>query len=277
MKKICAITMARNDEFFLEKWINYYGNCFGEENLYILLDGEDQSIPVNSGKANVIKYPRISKQVIAAEKMRLLILSQKAAQLLKEYDLVVGTDADEYLLVDPKCNYTLSEYLNQIDCPVCMSGLGMDVGQNLNKESEIDGGKLFLQQRSYAFVSSRYTKPVIVSKPVHWGSGFHRVKGHNFHIDANLYLFHFGCFDKNMLKSRFSDKDRMAAGWARHIKKRFRTINFVTNKTAKNGDKYLPIARIFQTICRPIYALNKPSMACWHLVVTIPERFKNVL
>ena len=52
--------MARNDEFFLEKWINYYGNCFGEENIYILLDGEDQSIPANLGKTNVIKYPRIT-------------------------------------------------------------------------------------------------------------------------------------------------------------------------------------------------------------------------
>ena len=31
-KKICAITMARNDAFFLEHWIAYYGAIWGKEN-----------------------------------------------------------------------------------------------------------------------------------------------------------------------------------------------------------------------------------------------------
>ena len=30
--------MARNDAFFLEHWIAYYGSLLGEENLYIYLD-----------------------------------------------------------------------------------------------------------------------------------------------------------------------------------------------------------------------------------------------
>ena len=38
MKKIAIITMARNDENFLNKWVSYYGKEFGEENLYIFLD-----------------------------------------------------------------------------------------------------------------------------------------------------------------------------------------------------------------------------------------------
>ena len=45
LKKIAAITMARNDEFFLERWIKYYGDALGKDNLYIYLDGEDQTIP----------------------------------------------------------------------------------------------------------------------------------------------------------------------------------------------------------------------------------------
>ena len=35
MKNICAITMVRNDDFFLRKWISYYGKELGEENLYV--------------------------------------------------------------------------------------------------------------------------------------------------------------------------------------------------------------------------------------------------
>ena len=45
MKRIAAITMVRNDAFYLRKWTAWYGAQLGEENLYILLDGRDQPIP----------------------------------------------------------------------------------------------------------------------------------------------------------------------------------------------------------------------------------------
>lgn len=276
MKKIAVITMARNDEMFLNKWISYYGSIFGEENLYVYLDGFDQQAPAKAGKANIIKCERIDGNVVGAEKRRLSHLSKMAAEHLKKYDLVIGCDADEFLVVDPALEVGLGEYLSGVRIDYCLSGLGLDVGQDLNAESDIDPLKPYLMQRGKAYLSSRYTKPVIVAKPGLWGSGFHRYKGHNFHIDPNLYLFHFGCFDNAMLEARFSDKDRMAAGWGRHIRKRFRTIRYCTSIKPK-GEWALRAARIIQTILRPIYSLNKPSMGCIKWVVNIPERFKNIL
>lgn len=278
MKKIAVITMARNDAFFLKHWIAYYGAQLGEENLYIYLDGSDQPIPPTAGKANVFHCERIPGQVVSAEKRRLGHLSKMAAELLQTYDLVIGVDADEFLVVDPTEGKTLREYLSEINFSLnpTVSGLGLDVGQNTKMEFEFDENQSFLAQRNYALVSSRYTKPCVISKPVTWGSGFHRVKGHNFRIDKNLYLLHFGVFDLKMVEDRFKDKDRLAAGWERHMKKRARTITLVTEKKAKDGDKFLPIARKFQTFVRPIYALNKPSMGRWKLVVKIPERFKKI-
>ena len=137
----------------------------------------------------------------------------------------------------------------------------------------------FLQQRSYAYVCSRYTKPVIVNKPCRWGAGFHRVKGHNFSIDENLYLFHFGSFDMKMIEDRFKDKDRIGAGWGKHIARRAKTIYMVSDAKAdiKSGDRYLQLARKVQTLLRPIYALNKPSMGHWKLLIKIPERFRQLL
>ena len=35
MKRIAALTMVRNDDFFLRKWVEYYGSELGKENLYI--------------------------------------------------------------------------------------------------------------------------------------------------------------------------------------------------------------------------------------------------
>ena len=83
-KKICAITMARNDAFFLEHWIAYYGAILGKENLYIYLDGTDQPIPPTAGEATVVHCERIPGQVVAAERRRLTHLSNMASELLKK-------------------------------------------------------------------------------------------------------------------------------------------------------------------------------------------------
>lgn len=277
MKRICAITMARNDAFFLKKWIQYYGEQLGEENLFAFLDGKDQSYNEYVGLAHITAVDRIGGQVVSAEKKRLAFLSKQAALLLQEYDLVIGCDVDEFLVVDPQLNMTLREYLSQRKINVSLSGLGLDVGQHLQKETQIRADQNFIEQRRYAVLSSRYTKPVVVAKPVTWGSGFHRVKGHNFHIDKHLYLFHFGYFDDAMIQARMADKDRQAAGWAKHIEKRTRTIRTVTAQKALDGDTYMPLARIIQTWLRPIYALNKPSMAWFKWVVYIPQRFCKIL
>jgi hypothetical protein len=276
-KKVAAITMARNDDFFLTRWINYYGKELGEENLYIYLDGEDQPVPKNAGKVNVFHQKRVVEHVVSAEKRRLGFLSEVAKKLFQSYDIVIGVDADEFVVVDPQSGKTLVEYLSEIDIKSSVSGLGMDVGQLMGKEETLNGDLPFLSQREYALISTRYTKPSVISKPVNWGSGFHRIKGKNFHIDPNLYLFHFGSVDYKMIQDRFLDKDRMATGREGHIKKRAKTIDIISNKKAKLDEKWLAIARTIQTYIRPIYALNKPAMFGWKLVVKIPDRFKGIV
>jgi hypothetical protein len=276
-KKIAAITMARNDDFFLTRWIEYYGKELGEENLYIYLDGEDQPIPPNAGKVNVHHEKRVVEHVVSAEKRRLAFLSSVAKNLLETYDIIIGVDADEFLLVDPNCGKSLVQYLSEIPIVPSVSGLGVDVGQDLNEEATLDKSASFLEQRSYALISSRYTKPSVIAKPVSWGSGFHRVKGHNFRIDPNLYLFHFGSVDYKMIQDRFLDKDRMATGREGHIKKRAKTIDIITRSNPKTAEKWFSIARKLQSIARPIYSWNKPTMLKWKLVIKIPDRFKGIV
>lgn len=277
MKKIAAITMARNDSFFLKKWISYYGRELGRENLYVFLDGLDQEVPEGSEGVSITKVEKIKGKVVALDRARLKFLSDRAAELLTDYDLIIGCDADEFLVVDPKLEISLRAYLSTLNIQSSASGLGLDIGQNLNEEKPIIENENFLSQRSYAFVSTRYTKPVVIAQPLTWGSGFHRIKGENFHIAEHLYLIHLGGFDDNMLMARFSDKDRMAGGWAKHIEKRRKTIVEVTKRKAIALDKISKKLRLFQTFCRKPYAWNKPSMAWWKVVVKLPERFKNIL
>jgi len=270
--------MVRNDDFYLKKWVGYYGGQLGLENLYIYFDGKDQIIADFCKGTNAELHEKIGSQVVEAEKGRLAFLSMKAAELLESgYDLVIGVDADEFLVVDPKLGKSLKEYLSEQKIDVCLSGLGLDFGQRLYEEADITEDATFCSQRHYAQIGTRYTKPSVVAKPCVWGSGFHRVKGHNFHIGKDLYLFHFGYFDKKRLEDRFSDKDRLSQGWGKHMKKRSRTIRYATNLKARDFDKWTKYARICQTLVRPPYALNKPAMFELRIVVRIPERFDNVV
>lgn len=278
MKRIAVLTMVRNDEFFLRKWVEYYGCELGEENLYIYFDGEDQTIPDFCNGTNARLHPKLGTQVVAAEKARLKFLSERAAELFaKGYDFVIGVDADEYIVVDPKLGVGLAEYLSMQDIDISLSPLGIDFGQKLGEEMELSFDNTFLSQRHYAQIGTRYTKPSIVARPCRWGSGFHRVKGHNFHIAKDLYLMHFGYADSRILEDRLGDADRVAQGWEKHIYKRSRTIRYATEMKARDFDRWTRFARICQTWCRPPYALNKPAMFELRIVVKIPERFGEVL
>ena len=256
MKRIAAITMVRGDAFYLRKWTAWYGGQLGEENLH------------------VIPCDRVGGQVARADKGRIERISDEAARLFAEgYDLVIGTDADEMLAVDPRVGVGLAEFLSGLEVRTAVSGLGLDVGQKLGEEAEITADRPFLEQRHYAQLGTRYTKASVLGKPLRWGSGFHRVEGHDLHIIKDLYLFHFGYFDMKQLQARFADADRRAQGWQRHLDKRSRTIRLVTRKKALDFDRWTRFARRFQTICRPPYAWNKPAMAGLKLVVRIPDRF----
>lgn len=278
MKRIAALTMVRNDEFFLRKWVEYYGRELGKENLYIYYDGNDQPVADFCQGANVSVHPKIGTQVVAAEKGRLRFLSEQAEELFKKgYDLVIGVDADEYIVVDPKLGIGLKAFLSQKNIDVCLSPLGLDFGQKLGEEGDLSFEETFLSQRHYAQIGTRYTKPSIIAQPCRWGSGFHRVKGHNFHIAQNLYLMHFGYADSKILEERLGDADRVAQGWKKHIYKRSRTIKYATEEKARDFDKWTCFARVCQTWCRPPYALNKPAMFELRIVVKIPERFEEIL
>lgn len=270
-KRIAAITMARNDTFFLSRWIEYYGREIGTENLYIYLDGTDQEIPQNAGAAHITKLPHTDMSRSAGDKYRIGKMSDLASELFKKYDIVIGCDCDEFLIVDPALGTTLADYLSHKKINTTLSGLGLDVGQHMTHEKSLDTSKPFLKQRGFALLSTRYTKPVVINRPVRWGSGFHSINGHNFHIDQNLYLLHFGAVDMDMLVAKAAAR---GADWVNHLKRRGNgTINNITNRPA-HGEKWLKIARVMQRIFRPIYAWDKPGMLGIKRIVKIPERFQ---
>ena len=279
MKRIAVITMVRDEEFFLRKWVEYYAGEFGRENLYILFDGEDQQVPDFCAGTHTFIHKRLRNSIGQGERQRLDLLSDMASRLLGEegYEIVVGVDCDEFLIVDPACGESLREFLSKQDIRNSISPLGIDIAQHLEKETEIDAGRKFLQQRSFGVIDARYTKASVISRPLRWDKGFHRVKGQNYHISPDLYLFHFGCIDMKRMSLRFMNPDRIGGMSASHFNNRTRAIHTVSNHEAKDFDKSVAQARKLQTWIRPIYSWNRPSMLGRNVVVEIPERFRNIL
>ncbi len=80
-----------------------------------------------------------------------------------------------------------------------------------------------------------------------------------------------------MIEARFEDKDRIATGRKNHIMRRAKTITWVTNKKAREGDSTIKWARAMQTYCRQLFAWNKPSMLGMSIIIEIPERFRKIM
>ena len=180
-------------------------------------------------------------------------------------------------MVEPRLGMNLAEYISGLDIKTSVSGLGFDVGQRQGVEPTFDYSKGFLAQRHYALIAPDYTKPCIINKPVRWGSGFHRIKGHNYHIDPNLYTFHFGGFDFDFLKERCMNSDLKNHGWEKHLEFRTRTISLISESEPLRGDEIIRKAQFIQKWFRPPYKWNRPSMLNQLWVYEIPERFWSVV
>lgn len=278
MKKIAVITSVRNDQMFKEKWIEYYAEQFGAGNLFMIIDGEDQPLPPEDSGINVIVVPFVPREVVAGEKSRAARASDLAKTLFDDgYDMVISTDIDEFLVLDPNVNSTLAQYLTDLKFKGVVSGLGLDVIENSDVETAIDPSKKFLDQRKFAMVSHRYTKAAIINQPLRWGSGQHRVKGKNFRIDPNLYMFHFGNIDRGFSTARLQDKDRQEMNWTKHQIKREQLYEDVRNADALDGDERFVSARRYMTWRRPLYAWNKPGVIKKDAVIRIPDRFAGIV
>jgi hypothetical protein len=276
-KKIAAISMVRNDNFFVHKWIDYYGVILGLKNLYLVIDGYDQPLPEKHELINIIQTEHTPMKRSKGDRYRARLVSDIAKKLFDNYDIVIAHDIDEYLVVDPDCGQSLSEYLQKPFTTSSVSALGLDVGQHPDKETAIDPSLPFLQQRSFAHVSARYTKAIVATCPITWGSGYHRVKGKNFSIDPNLFLFHFGMVDLEMCKQKIEQSELKKSGWSGHFNRRFQLFNLIAKQKAIPGDDFFATARKRQSLYRPIFAINKPGMLKEKPVIKIPKRFKNII
>ncbi|MEP3634631.1 MAG: glycosyltransferase family 2 protein [Shimia thalassica] len=186
--RIAAITMVYRDYWALAQWYRHYAAQLGAANLYIVSHGSDPKISELCPGSSVITIPRESFDGFDRERSEMLNAFQLA--LLKVYDWVLRTDADELICWDPQRYDGLADVFAQnAEFPV-LTALGMD----LVAMSASTVGEPFQDVRDAGF-SGHYSKAFALRIPA--GLNLHGVKvaprnlqRFPFHMPKGLFLVH---------------------------------------------------------------------------------------
>lgn len=209
--KIAAVTMVYKDYDFLNLWVNYYGEIFGRENLFVISHGEDAKVSAICAGTNVSFLSRngLSPRF---DRLRWDYLSAFVNFQLLSYDAVICSDVDELLYVDPRCNESLISKIAAYKSRTTISGLGLEVFQSQD-EMDWRSDKWVLNDRKMAVPSVSYSKPVVALNDVRYMPGGHATPNDPY-IPKDLYLLHLKYVSKDLsyqsLESRKQDIEASA-------------------------------------------------------------------
>lgn len=196
MKDLCAaITMVKDDHFYLKTWVDYYGGMFGRQALYVVSHGDNPRIAEIAEGCNVMRIPPGYGPDFNSRRWEML--SQISAGLQPYYRFVICGDVDEFVVLDPAAGRTLPEFLERRRDGQVITPIGLEVVHRSAEEpGDIASG--ILRQRRHARYSSLYSKPCILGAPVKLARGGHYASHPRLKTFARLYLFHMKYCDRQL-------------------------------------------------------------------------------
>jgi hypothetical protein len=204
---VAVWTMVRNEDYFLRLWVSYYAQFVPRENMFILLDGADSTLPDGLEGCQIVTFPK-GDVGPGWDKKRWDFLSQFASALTTRFDLVVGGDVDELIVLDPQIgDDPIAHILADTTAPV-ISPFAIELVHRIDQEHPLDQNHPVLAQRAFGRINMWYSKPCIIRAPIRWSLGQHFSTHPELHLSRDLYLFHLRFVDHDMLVRR--QKLRMA-------------------------------------------------------------------
>lgn len=203
--RVAAITMVRDEQVMLPRWVAHYGRECGVDNLFVIddatADGSTDGLP-----CSVIRIPSWGDKHFENTRMRLV--SNIAAGLLEAYDAVLFADADEFLVADPK------KYDGLVDLVAARPKADVIAAQALNvvhdpREPALDPDQPVLGQRRWAKFIPLMCKPAIKRVPAPWVAGSHGTTV-PFEIDPDLYMFHLKFAEREHLRATGDHRKALA-------------------------------------------------------------------
>lgn len=181
-----AITMVRDDDFFLERWVGYYGEMFGRENCTVINHGNQPAVNEIARGCNVLAIPDNPERF---DQKRWRLFNGLANGLRGYYKYVVVGDVDEFVVVDPALGMDLLGFLKKAPWRKIFTPLGLEVLHRTSVEDAPVTGPI-LGPRRHVRVNFHYAKPCVTGAPGEISRGGHFAKFDKLFAPEALYLFH---------------------------------------------------------------------------------------
>lgn len=182
-----AVTMVRDDAFFLKIWLEYYGGLLGRENCYVINHGRGETVAKMAEGCNVIGIPGDPHKNFDQKRSRLL--NGVVDGLRGYYKHIIVGDVDELVVKDPSNGLGLLEFLKKRPAGQVMTPLGLEVIHRIDKEHDPITSHV-LGPRRHVRIAMEYSKPCVISTPTKVARGGHYTRYETLNAPSALYLFH---------------------------------------------------------------------------------------
>jgi len=217
MKRKCAVfTMAHREEYFLPLWYKYYSKYFDDADMYVFNHKRKEQHTYNDGTDGLTCNVEVLIEDSLYENYWMIrTLKDKQKGLLEQYEYIIYTDTDEFIIPDPDKYIGIMDYIdymkeNDIDAICCCC---YEVVQRLEEEPEDLrwNDPILVDQRKYWINMSTYNKPLIASRPLNWSWGKHFEEvsfggpSTNIAVDNDLIMVHLYKVDYKAIKKRLEN------------------------------------------------------------------------
>ncbi|MEM8656224.1 MAG: glycosyltransferase family 2 protein [Pseudomonadota bacterium] len=187
MQTVAAVTMVRDDAFFLKAWLRHYGEMFGRENCYVVNHGHGAEVAELAAGCNVIGIPGDPHKNFDVKRWGLL--NGIVGGLRRYYKHVIVGDIDELVVRDPEAGGTLRDFLEDAPEGRVLTPLGLEVIHRIDLEPDEITDHI-IGPRRHVRPAPHYSKPCILSAPVKIARGGHFTQFDKLHTPDDLYLMH---------------------------------------------------------------------------------------
>ncbi len=187
MQTVAAVTMVRDDAFFLKAWLRHYGTLFGRENCYVINHGRGSTVSELAQGCNIIGIPGDPHKNFDMKRWGLL--NNIVGGLRRYYRHIIVGDVDELVVVDPDVGQSLPQMLEQTPDGRVLTPLGLEVIHRIDLEPDPITADI-LGPRRHVRPAPHYSKPCIISAPVKIARGGHFTQYDKIHAPDGLYLLH---------------------------------------------------------------------------------------
>jgi len=208
VSQAAAVTMVRDDMFFLEIWLRHYGAALGRENCYVVNHGRGHDVARLAEGCNVIGIPGRAHKNFDVKRWGLL--NALVGGLRRYYRHVIVGDVDELVVVDPASGHDLRSWLDKASGGCVYTPVGLEVIHRVELEPE-PITKTVLGPRRHVRLAPHYSKPCVVSAPTKLSRGGHFAQFPTLHTPDALYLFHLKFCDFAAYSAAMDRRNAVAA------------------------------------------------------------------